>query len=153
MVLGQAVITAEKADAPPDFTVVELITTVRTYTIVNIYGSAEFDEEAMARKFAAKYSDLLGTLYAGKCKKLKAYLEEELKMLCSQSYELTVQHFKPDGPDKKHKVQVGLKMNNESALGKRLTAQFHGELREIEAEAKRGRLNKAAEEGALKGLK
>lgn len=150
--MGQAVLLAEKPEVPAGFDRVEVITTPKTFTIANIYAKAEFDGEASAKEFEAKYADLLSTMYSPKCSPLKAYLDEALKLLCSKSYELTVQRFKPDKPGEKHQVHVGLKFDNSTQAGKRMLAQFKSELASLDTEAKRARLDKALREQGMKGL-
>jgi hypothetical protein len=150
--LGQFVVVAEKPEMPADFGTLELITTPKTFTIANIYASAEFPEEEKAKAFEARYADLLNTMYSAKCSPLKAYLEEALKLLCSKRFELTVHRFKPDKPEEKHKVHVGLKMENDGVVGKQMKAQFEIELRQLEREGKKQRLEQARQEQKLKGL-
>jgi hypothetical protein len=150
--MGQAVLNAEKAEMPPGFSLVEVITTPKTFTIANIYAKAEFEEESNAKEFEAKYANLLRTMYGAKCTGMKAYLQEALKLRCSKSYELTVHRFKPDKGSEKHQVHVGLKFDNESPTGKRILALFKTELDQLDSEAKRNRLDKALREQGLKGL-
>lgn len=150
--MGQAVIYAEKPEVPTDFVRVELITTPKTFTIANIYAIAEFDNEDNAKAFEARYADLLKTMYGSKCLPLKAYLEESLKLLCSSKFEFTVHGFKPDKSAGKYKVHVGLKFDNNSAIGKKVISQFTTELKKLDAEGKRVRLDKALREQSLKGL-
>jgi len=150
--MGQAVLLAEKPEAPPGFDRVELVTTPKTFTIANIYATAEFEDEFKAKAFEVKYADLLGTMYGPKCAATKAWLDEALKLICSKSFELTVHRFKPDKPGEKHKVHVGLKFDNDSTSGKKVLAQFKSEFATLDTEAKRTRLDKALREQRLKGL-
>ncbi|MEY8688303.1 MAG: hypothetical protein AB9M53_00305 [Leptothrix sp. (in: b-proteobacteria)] len=150
--MGQAVLNAERAEAPAGFDRVEIITTPKTFTIANIYGKAEFEDEAKAKEFEGKYADLLRTMYGGKCPAIKAYLDEALKLACSRSYELTVHRFKPDKTGEKHQVHVGLKFDNDSSAGKKIISQFKSEFDSLDTEAKRARLDKALREQGLKGL-
>lgn len=152
MLLGQAVLVAERPEMPADFKKVELIASPKTLTIANIYASAEFDDEAQAKEFELRYADLLDTLYGKKCQKKKAYLDEALKLVCAQKFELTVNHFKPDKADEKHKVHVGLKFDNESPEGKKVLMQFKSELEQLEREGKQQRFEKARDEHKLRGL-
>jgi hypothetical protein len=151
-VLGQMVVTAQRPEMPPDFEKLELITTPKTFTIANIYATAEFADEEMAKALESRYVDLLSTLYGSKCSALKAHLDEALKLLCSKRFTLTVHRFKPDKAEKKHKVHVGLQVENDSPAGKRIVAQFEAELRQLEREGKKQRLEQAMKEQKLKGL-
>ena len=150
--MGSVVVIAEKPEMPSDFDRLELIATPKTFTVANIYAVAEFADEEKAKVFASRYADLLETLHGAKCSPLKAYLEEALKLLCGGSYELTVHQFKPDKPTEKHKVHVALRFDNDSKAGKRIVAQFGGELKQLENEGKRLRLEKAVKEQKLKGM-
>lgn len=150
--LGQMVIIADKPEMPADFGTLELITTPKTFTIANIYASAEFAEEEKAKAFEARYADLLSTMYSSKCSSIKAYLDEALKLLCSKRFELTVHRFKPDKPEEKNKVHVSLKFENNSRAGKQILAQFEAELKQLEREGKKQRLEQAQKEQKLKGL-
>lgn len=150
--MGEAVLNAEKAEAPEGFDRVEIITTPKTFTIANIYAKAEFEHEAKAKEFEGKYADLLRTMYGGKCPATKAYLDEALKLVCSRSFELTVHRFKPDKSGEKNQVHVGLKFDNDSSAGKKILSQFKSELEALDTEAKRARLDKALREQSLKGL-
>lgn len=150
--MGQAVLVAEKPDMPSDFAQLELIATPKTFTVANIYASAEFEDEEKAKAFESRYADLLGTMYGSKCSALKAYLDEALKLLCSKKYELSVHRFKPDKPSEKHKVHVSLKFDNGSQAGKQVLAQFDAELKQLDAEGKKQRLNEALKAQRLKGM-
>lgn len=150
--LGQMVVTAQRPEMPPDFEKLELVTTPKTFTIANIYATAEFADEEKARAFESRYADLLSTLYGSKCSPLKAYLDEALKLLCSKRFVLTVHRFKPDKAEKKHIVHVGLQIENDSPTGKQIVAQFDAELRQLEREGKKQRLEQAMKEQKLKGL-
>ena len=150
--MGQAVLNAEKPEMPAGFSRVEVITTPKTFTVANIYANAEFEDEVKAKGFETKYADLLRTMYGGKCPAIKAYLDEALKLLCSKTYEFTVHRFKPRRPGEMHKVIVGLKFDNDSAVGKKILQQFKSELEQFDSEAKRARLDKALREQGLKGL-
>lgn len=150
--LGQAVVAAERPEMPSDFERLELIATPKTFTVANIYASAEFEDEEKAKAFESRYVDLLGTVYGPKCSPLKAYLDESLKLLCSKKYELTVHRFKPDKPTEKHKVHVSLKFDNDSPAGKQILAQFKAELKQLESEGKKQRLEKALKDQKLKGM-
>lgn len=150
--MGSMVVMAEKPEMPPDFERLELITTPKTFTVANIYAVAEFADEEKAIAFTSRYADLLETLHGSKCSPLKAYLEEALKLLCGGSYELTVHRFRPDKPTEKHKVHVALKFDNDSKAGKHIVAQFGSELKQLENEGKKQRLEKALKEQKLKGM-
>ena len=150
--MGSMVVMAEKPEMPSDFERLELIATPKTFTIANIYAVAEFADEEKAKAFASRYADLLETLHGARCSPLKAYLEESLKRLCGGSFELTVHRFKPDKPSEKHKVHVALKFDNDSKAGKRIVAQFLSELKQLESEGKKSRLEKALKEQKLKGM-
>ena len=149
---GQMVVTAQRPEMPPDFETLELITTPKTFTIANIYAIAEFADEEKAKSFEARYADLLSTLYGPKCLPLKSYLDEALKLLCSKRFALTVHRFKPDKAEKKHEVHVGLQIETDSPAGKQIVARFEAELRQLEREGKKQRLEQAAKEQKLKGL-
>jgi hypothetical protein len=150
--MGQAVLNAEKAEMPAGFDRVEVITTPKSFTVANIYAKAEFDDEAKAKEFEAKYAELLRTMYGPKCPSMKAYLEEALKIRCAKTYELTVHRFKPDKPGEKHQVHVGMKFDDESQAGKKILSLFKTEFDQLDSEAKRSRLDKALREQGLKGL-
>lgn len=149
--MGQAIIVADKPEMPSDFERLELITTPKTFTVINIYASAEFEGEEKAKDFESRYADLLGTMYGSKCSPLKAHLEEALKLLCSKRFELSVHRFKPDKPTEKHRVHVGLRLAGQA--GKHIEAQFVGELEQLESEGKKARLEKALKEQKLKGMR
>lgn len=151
--LGQMVVIARRPEMPPDFGSLELITTPKTFTIANIYASAEFTEEDKAKAFESRYVDLLTTLYGPQCLALKAYLGEALKLLCSKRFVLTVHHFKPENVQEKHKVHVGLQIDNDSPAGKKMVAQFESELKQLEREGQKQRLEQALKEQKLKGLR
>jgi hypothetical protein len=150
--LGQMVVIAERPEMPTDFESLELITTPKTFTIANIYASAEFTDEDKAKAFESRYADLLNTLYGPNCSAQKAYLGEALKLLCSKRFVLTVHHFKPESEQEKHKVHVGLQIDNDSPAGKKTVAQFGSELKQLEREGKKQRLEQALKEQKLKGL-
>ena len=151
-ILGSTVILAEKPEKPADFQRVELITTPKTFTIINIYGIAEFLDEKQAKALAAQYADILDTAHGNKCPSTKAYLGESLKLVCEGQYVLTVAYYAPDKTDKKHKVHVGLTFDNMSRMGKLFTAQFDQEWKQLEAEGKTHRLEQAEKEQKLQGL-
>lgn len=150
--LGQAVLIAEKPEMPTEFNQLELIASPKSFSIANIYASAEFADEQMASALEAKYADLLNTMYGSKCSIAKAYLGEALKLLCSKQFELTVHKFKPSKPGEKYKVHVGLRVDNASAAGKRMEAQFAEEWSQLVQQGRKGRLEEARKGQALKGL-
>lgn len=150
--MGSMVVMAEKPEMPSEFRRLELIATPKTFTIANIYAIAEFADEEKAKAFASRYADLLESLHGARCSPLKAYLDESLKLLCGGSFELTVHRFKPDKPPGKHKVHVALKFDNDSSAGKRIVTQFQSELKQLESEGKKSRLEKALKEQKLKGM-
>ena len=151
--MGQVVLLAEKAELPAGFARVELIASPKTFTIINVYALAVFDDEGHAKEFEAKYADLLNTMYRDKCALMKAYLEEALKLRCASAYELSVHRFKPHNSGEKHTVHVGLRFDNDSPAGKRIVSQFNSELGQLDTEAKRQRVDRALREGDLTGLK
>ena len=151
-VMGGVVLIAEKPEMPSDFERVELIVTPKTFTIANIFAVAEYADEAKAKSLASRYADLLETLHGSKCPPQIAYLGESLKRLCGSIYELTVSHFKPSSSKERHKVYVGLKFENSTEAGKRVLAQFESEIKQLEAEGKRQRLERAIKEQKMKGL-
>ena len=151
-VTGSMVIMAERPEMPPEFVRVELIASPKTYTIINIFGVAEFAAEAAAKDFARQYAELLNGLHRDKCRPMKAFLDETLKLLCSLKYELSVSAYAPDKSDEKHKVHIGLRVDNDSTLGKRMVAQFRQELTQVERDAETHRLEKARSEKKLKGI-
>lgn len=149
---GAAEILAEKAEKPVEFQRVEMITTPKTFTIVNIYGIAELPDEKQAKAFAAQYADLLSAAHGSKCSPAKAYLGESLKLVCKGQYELTVHYFGPDKIDNKHKVHVGLTFDDVSKAWTRIHAQMEQEIKQLEAEGKTNRLEQARKEQKLRGL-
>lgn len=151
-IMGSIVVIADKPEKSDDFQRVELITTPKTFTIVNIYGIAEVGSEKEAKDLTTRYADLLKTLHGNKCLPEKAHLGEVLKLLCSGKYELKVSHYSPGKIGKKHKVHVGLNFSDESEAGKKLLAQFKKELNQLETEGKMHRLEQAKKEQKLRGL-
>ena len=69
-------LAAEKPTKPAGFKELGMVMTSKTYTIVNIYGTAQFASLARANAFAAKYRDLLTTLYGKSYTPLQAYVGE-----------------------------------------------------------------------------
>ena len=149
---GGAEILAEKAEKPVEFQRVEMITTPKTFTIVNIYGVAELPDEKQAKAFAAQYTDLLSAAHGSKCSATKAYLGESLKLVCKGKYELTVHYFGPDKIDNTHKVHIGLTFYDMSKAGTRLRNQMEQEIKLLKAEGKTNRLEQARKEQKLRGL-
>lgn len=150
--MNVGVVVAERPEVPSDFERVELITTPKTFTIANIYAIAQFEEEQRAEALAARYADLLDTLYGSKCVSMTAYLDEALKFLCAGRYVLTVHRFKPHKPSEKHTVHVGLTFDDGSEAGKRILAQAKSEFNQLESEGKEQRLERALKEQKLKGM-
>ena len=148
---GDAHILSEKPEKPPAFQRVEIVATLKTLTIANIYGTAEFSDEKQAKAFAAQYVDLLSAAHGNKCRPTEAYLGESLKLVCGGQYLLTVSYYAP-GSGEKHKVQVGLTFDDESKAKKRILAQFEQERKQVEAEGKTHRLKEANKEQKLRGL-
>lgn len=154
--LGQVMLLAEWPKKSDDFQRIELITTPKTLTIANIYGIAEFSNEAPAKAFATRYADLLSTVYADKCRVEEAFLGESLKLLCGEQFELTVSYYRggkyAGGRKEKHKVHVGLTFSNDREAGKQLLTQFKHEWEEMETEGKKYRLEQAKKMQQLRGL-
>ena len=146
---------ADNPEKSDDFQRVELTTTPKTFTIVNILGIAEVVGEKEANDIAARYTDLLKTLYADKCPAEKAnpYATYSLlKLLCAERYELSVDQFSPYKNRKKYLVHVSLRFSLERAAGKEMVAQMKRERAQLKAEGKLHRLEEARKEQKLRGL-
>ncbi len=151
-VMGGVVVLAEKPEMPNDFQHVELILTPKSNTIANIFAVAEFSDETKAKSFANRYADLLETMHGSKCPAMRTFLDESLKRLCSNTFELTVAYYKPRQAKEKFKVHVGLKYESSTTLGANILAQFKSEIKQLESEGKKQRLEKALEDPKMKGL-
>ena len=145
---------AENPEKSDDFQRVELITTPKTFTIGNILGIAEVESEKEAKDIAARYTDLLKTLYGDKCPAEEAnpYATYSLlKLLCAERYVLSVDQFLLKN-EKKYLVHVSLRFSEEKAAGKEMVALMKRELAQLKAEGKLYRLEEARKKQKLRGL-
>ena len=140
------VVVAEKP-VPADFTRLEVITTVKTFTITNIYAIAEFADEEKAKAFESRQVKEWSALYGGKCPPIEATIKESLRILCGGSFELAVLPFR-------RAVQVSLRFDeaSRSEAGRRIDAQYDEELKQLEREGKKPRLIEALMEQRLKDM-
>ncbi|MCA2969295.1 MAG: hypothetical protein O9345_04380 [Burkholderiaceae bacterium] len=79
-------------------------------------------------------------------------MDESLKLLCAGKFVLTVVWFKPSKAGEQHKVHVGLQIDSDSDMGKKIGTQYLSEFDELRKAAAAARVQRARKEDKLKGL-
>jgi hypothetical protein len=89
------------------------------------------------------------------CPPIEATIQESLRILCGGSFELAVLRVRRMPPIvKKHTVQVSLRFDEHgrSSTGRRVDAQYHEEMKQLEREGRKPRLIDALKEQRLRDM-
>ncbi len=147
---ANAEIITEHPEKPDEMKEVQIVASVMTFTIANIYSVTEFDTKKEAEAFIKKYKDLLDTRYS-KGKKIETSFDyQRLKIELSDKYYLRIIFYDPDKRQPKYTVHIGLKFC--CAKEKEISALLAKEFHQLVKEGKAQRLKSARKRGLLKGL-